>query len=77
MINCILGMWVPGIIEILIVLVVFGVPIILIIVFLKLLVRSRKEKIRLRLEVGKLANEIEKMRKQKSSGPEESVNKSD
>ena len=77
MINCILGMWVPGIIEILIVLVVFGVPIILIIVFLKLLVRSRKEKIRLRLEVGKLANEIEKMRKQKSSGPEDSVNKSD
>ena len=77
MINCILGMWVPGIIEILIVLVVFGVPIILIIVFLKLLVRSRKENIRLRLEVGKLANEIEKMRKQKSSGPEDSVNKSD
>ena len=77
MINCILGMWVPGIIEILIVLVVFGVPIILIIVFLKLLLRSRNENIRLRLEVGKLADEIEKMRKQKSSGPEESVNKSD
>lgn len=77
MINCILGMWIPGALELLIILAVIGIPIILIIVFLKLLVRSRKEKIRLRLEVGKLANEIEKMRKQKSSGPEDSVNKSD
>ena len=77
MINCILGMWIPGALELLIILAVIGIPIILIIVFLKLLVRSRKENIRLRLEVGKLANEIEKMRKQKSSGPEDSVNKSD
>jgi hypothetical protein len=77
MINCILGMSTSGALELFIILVVIGTPIVLIIVFLKLLLRNRKENIRLRLEVGKLADEIEKVRKQKSAGPENSMNKSD
>ena len=77
MIDCLLGLWVPGILEILIILVFFGIPIVLIIVFLRLLLRNKNENIRLRLEVGKLSDELEKVRKQKSSGMEDSVNKSD
>jgi uncharacterized membrane protein len=74
MINCILGLWTLGSIEIL---VIFLMPVVLIIVLLRWFIRNKKENIRLRLEVGKLADEIEKMRKQKSSGLEDSVNKSD
>ena len=63
--NNILGFWIPGPLEILIVLVFLAIPIILIIVFLRYLLRNKKENIRLRLEVGKLADEIEQARKQK------------
>jgi hypothetical protein len=60
MINCILGLWTLGSIEIL---VIFLMPVVLIIVLLRWFIRNKKENIRLRLEVGKLADEIEKMRK--------------
>ena len=42
----------------------FVIPVVLIILIIKYIVRSNKEKRRLRLEVGKLADELEQMRKQ-------------
>ena len=53
--------------EALIVLVVFAIPIILAIRFFRLMLRNKNENIRLRLEVGKLADELEKARKQKGT----------
>ena len=46
-------------------LIVFGIPIVLAIVFFRLMLRNKNENIRLRLEVGKLAYELEKVRRQK------------
>ena len=46
----------------LIILVVFGIPVVLIVLFVKHLVRSNEERRRLRLEVGKLADELEQVR---------------
>lgn len=57
--------------ELIVVVVVFIIkfiiPVVLIILFVKYLVRSNKERLRLRLEVGKLADELEQMRKQKDT----------
>ena len=55
----------------LIILVVFGIPVVLIVLCVKQLVRSNEERRRLRLEVGKLADELEQVRKQKESGGDE------
>jgi hypothetical protein len=63
--NNIIAVFVPGPLEILIILVFLAIPIILAIVFLRLLLRNKKENIRLRIEVGKLADELEQLRKQK------------
>jgi len=73
--NNILAFFAPG--SILVILAFFGIPIVLIVVFLRLLLRNKKENIRLRLEVGKLADEIEKVRKQKSNKSDDSINTSD
>ena len=54
--------------ELLIVLIVSGIPVVLVVVFFRLLLRNKKENIRLRLEVGKLADELERLRKQKGLG---------
>lgn len=56
-----LGM--PGIFEILIIILIFAIPVTLIIIFSRSLFRSKKENVRLRLEVGKLADELEQIRK--------------
>ena len=69
MINNILAFWAPGPIEILIILILLGVPVLLIILFFRLLLRNKRENVRLRLEVGKLADELEQMRK-KAGGAE-------
>ena len=45
--------------------IVYGIPIVLVILFARLLLRNKRENVRLRLEVGKLADELEQMRKQK------------
>ena len=45
----------------------FVIPVVLIILFVRYIVRSNEERRRLRLEVGKLADELEQMRKQKDS----------
>lgn len=54
--------------ELLIVLIASGIPVVLVVVFFRLLLRNKKENIRLRLEVGKLADELERLRKQKGLG---------
>ena len=65
MIDYILGYLIPGPLEIIVIfviLVVLCVPVVLIVVFLRLLIRNKKENVRLRLEVGKLADELERLR---------------
>jgi hypothetical protein len=62
MIDCTLA-WMPGAIEILIILIILGIPFALIVVVAKYLLRQKRENIRLRLEVGKLADELEQLRK--------------
>ena len=75
MINNILAFWAPGPIEILIILILLGVPVLLIILFFRFLLRNKRENVRLRLEVGKLADELEQMRKK--AGGAEKGNSSD
>jgi len=53
--------------ELLIVLIVFGIPVVLAIKFFRLMLRNKNENIRLRLEVGKLADELEQIRKQRGT----------
>jgi hypothetical protein len=65
MINNILAFWTPGPIECVIILIFLGLSIYLIVTFYKFLLRNKRENVRLRLEVGKLADELEQMRKQK------------
>lgn len=66
-----LAFFMPGAIEVLIILIVIGIPIFLIILFAKLLLRNKRENVRLRLEVGKLADELEQMRKQSKDDEED------
>jgi len=74
MINNILAFWV-GPIEWLVILVVFGIPVLLIVLFFRLLLRNKRENVRLRLEVGKLADELEQMRKKKDDEENNSSDK--
>ena len=59
----------PDVSDLLISILVFGGQVALIVWFVRLLLRNRKENIRLRLEVGKLADELEQERR-KSQGEE-------
>ena len=69
--NILVWIGIPGVWEWLVIFVVgfivYGIPIILVILFLKLFLRNRRENIRLRLEVGKLADELEQMRKKQDN----------
>ena len=65
MINNILAFWMPGPIECVIILIYFGIPVVLVILLARYLLQNKREIVRLRLEVGKLADELEQMRKQK------------
>ena len=76
MINDILAFWMPGPWEWIVIFIFFGIPILLIILFVRYLVRSNKERRRLRLEVGKLADELEQMRKQKDDEEDNPSDKS-
>ncbi len=64
MINNI-SFWMPGPIELLIILIKLGIPVLLIILFARFFLRNKRENVRLRMEVGKLADELEQVRKQK------------
>jgi len=68
MIDCTLA-WTLGAPELLIILIISGIPFALIVLAAKYLLRQKRENIRLRLEVGKLADELERMRK-KAQGPD-------
>jgi len=57
---------------VLIVLIVFAIPVVLAIEFFRLMLRNKNENIRLRLEVGKLADELEQVRKQRGNGGDDS-----
>jgi hypothetical protein len=68
MIMNILAAWIPNVSEWAIItflcFIVYGIPILLVIHFVRLSSQNKRENVRLRLEVGKLADEIEKVRKQ-------------
>ena len=62
--------------ELLLVLIVFAIPVVLAIKFFRLMLRNKNENIRLRLEVGKLADELEQVRNQRGSGGGDSKDES-
>jgi uncharacterized membrane protein (DUF106 family) len=66
----------PNLLEILLILVVLGVLIDLTVTLAKYFLHSNMERKRLRLEVGKLADELEQVRKQKGAEQNISLNKS-
>ena len=67
----ILAFGLPGGLELIIVSVLFAltciVPVVVVIYVIRLLIRNKQENQRLRLEVGKLADELERARKQNES----------
>ena len=67
MISDILAAFVPGVLEVLIILIVWGIPVVVVVLLVGHALRSNKERQKLRLEVGKLADELERMRKQKEN----------
>lgn len=72
MIGDILAFWTPGPIELIVILIValtvFVIPVLLIILVIRYVLRNKRENVRLRLEVGKLADELEQVRKQTKGG---------
>ena len=64
----ILAFGLPGTWELIVVSVVFALscvlPVVVVIYVIRLLIRNKQENQRLRLEVGKLADELERARKQ-------------
>ena len=56
--------------ELLVIVLVFGIPVLVFVLIVRAVLRNRKENIRLRLEVGKLADGLEQERK-KSQGEQE------
>ena len=75
MIHNVLAFSAPGPIELLVIfvifLLVFVIPIFLVVWFIRLILRNKKENVRLRLEVSKLANELENSQKQSQNIKEE------
>jgi hypothetical protein len=63
-----LALWTPGPLELIVVLIIglvfYVLPILLVIWIIRSLVRNKRENQRLRLEVGKLADELQQIRKQ-------------
>ena len=62
-----LAFFMPGALEVLIILIVIGIPVLLIILLARYCLRNKRENVRLRLEVSKLADELEQARNQKKS----------
>ncbi len=64
----ILAFGLPGGLEFIVVAVLFALvcvlPVVVVIFVIRMLIKNKQEKQRLRLEVGKLADELERMRKQ-------------
>lgn len=72
MINDSLAFAGPGVWEWLVIILVFGVPVLLIVLFVRFVLRNKRENVRLRLEVSKLADELEQARKQKKQDEKDS-----
>jgi len=68
MIDDILVAGVPGGFERLVIVIVLGIPVLLIVLFVRYLSRSSKERQKMRIELGKLADELEQVRKQAKQG---------
>ena len=68
MVNSTLALMGIGHWELIVVLIFSLMPVVLVVMFFRLLLRNKRENIRLRLEVGKLADELERLRKQKGAG---------
>jgi len=64
MTNNALSFLAPGPIELFTILIVLGVPVVVIVFVVRYALRTGRESRRLRLEVGKLADELEQVRKQ-------------
>jgi len=60
-----------GVLELIIILLVFAIPVVLIVLLVRYILRERQENIRLRLEVGKLADELERARKKEGKNDRE------
>jgi hypothetical protein len=58
--------------SLLIIAIIYGVPVLLIVLFVRYVLRNKRENIRLRLEVGKLADELEQARKKNKTDEENS-----
>lgn len=63
MINSVLAISGPGPIEIFLIILMCAIPIAFVVWIIKMITKNKNENIRLRLEVGKLADELEKLRK--------------
>jgi len=63
MLNDTLLYWTPGPIEIIVVLIFGIIPVAGIVMLVRYVLGNRRENIRLRLEVGKLADELEQARR--------------
>ena len=64
MLDKCLAMWVGEFEWLVIMLIVIVLPIVVVVFIVKSIIRSKRENQRLRLEVGKLADEIQQIRKQ-------------
>jgi hypothetical protein len=71
MTNDLLAFGAIGAPELLIVLIVVSIPFVLIILFARSASRNKRENVRLRLEAGKLADELERLGKQGTVGQED------
>ena len=64
MMDNILASGFPVYFELLVILSFFTIPVLLIVLKIRFVIRSGKEKRRLRLDVGKIADELEQLKKQ-------------
>ncbi|UCG57616.1 MAG: hypothetical protein JSU70_22460 [Phycisphaerales bacterium] len=65
-----LALWTPGPVEVVFILAFWALPALVVVWIVRHVLRSDRERLKLRLEVGKLADELEQMRKQKDSQAE-------
>ena len=72
MINVLIASRAVTPLGLLVILITVVIPIILIVLIVRFLIKANKERQRLRLELGKLADELEQVRKQAQSGEKSS-----
>ena len=67
MFNDILATWAPGPFELIVILsyslIIYGVPIALIVLVVRYIMRSKKERLKLQMDISKIADELEQIRK--------------